>query len=311
MHLDFFTVFSNVLGLFVLIGVGFAALRLRILPEESRTVFTKLLMSISLPCTLFVSMADREYDPAFTLFYLVVLVSGFIILLGAFLLCLPLFRLNLVKKGNRGVWLFNTMSSNAAFMGFPIVLALFGKDAVSLAAMYVIAINIIQFTMGVELIIRDTGVKRTGSVIAPFINPVNISIVVSLVFYFGRIPVPEAVFQPIRYLSNLTTPLSMVLTGIILGSQKEMNLFGDREVWLCTILRLAVIPLLTLLVIRNIPFPHPLIYPVLSIITAMPCAAVGTVLAEQYHANRDLSAKNVFVTSLLSIVTIPLFCMLL
>ncbi len=311
MHLDFFTVLSTVFSLFILIGVGYGALKLNILGQESKKVFTGLLMNITLPCTLLVSLADREYDPSFLLYSLIMIGMTLVIHLVEYILCLPLIRLFRIPEGCRGVWIFNAVFGNYVFIGFPIILALFGEEALSLAAMIALIGNMLHYTAGISLIVKDSGEKRAGNTLLQILSPANIAILLSLLLYFCRISLPDTILQPVRYLSNVTTPLSMLMTGLVLGSQSGKKLFADARVWTCTLLRLAVFPLLTLLAVKLIPFPHPLIAPVLCVIIAMPCAAVGTVLAEAYNGDRELSARNVFLSSLLSVFTIPLYCLML
>ena len=133
----------------------------------------------------------------------------------------------------------------------------------------------------------------------------------SLIFYFGRIPLPQLIAAPVTYLSNVTTPLSMFIIGMALGNSRGMDLLTDKDAWTCTIFRLLICPVLVLFLLRLIPYRNPLALPVIIVTMAMPVAGAAAFLSEIYHGNLNMTAKISFLSNLLSLVTIPLICLLL
>ena len=121
MHLNFLDVLSNLVGLFLLIGVGYFSAKAGILPERSSELCTRLLMKITLPCTVFVSLLN-DYDPAFLGTTLKLIGLGFILFPLNSLLAKPLARVFRVESEHRGVWEFAGTYCNNGFMGFPIAL---------------------------------------------------------------------------------------------------------------------------------------------------------------------------------------------
>ena len=121
MHLNFLDVLSNLVGLFLLIGVGYFSAKVGILPERSSELCTRLLMKITLPCTVFVSLLN-DYDPAFLGTTLKLIGLGFILFPLNSLLAKPLARVFRVESEHRGVWEFAGTYCNNGFMGFPIAL---------------------------------------------------------------------------------------------------------------------------------------------------------------------------------------------
>ena len=136
MHLDFMVVFSNLLGLFLLIGTGFLAVRLRMLPAGASPCFSALLLKITLPCTIFISLATKEYDPAFIRDSLLTLGIGLVAFPAMQLLGSAGARLLRIPEGKRGIWAFCCAYPNTGFMGFPVCLALFGAEGLALAVIY-------------------------------------------------------------------------------------------------------------------------------------------------------------------------------
>ncbi len=332
MHLDFMVVFSNLLGLFLLIGAGILAARLRILPKEASPYFSTLLLKITLPCTIFISLATKEYDPSFIKDSLLTLGIGLIAFPAMQLLGSAGARLLRVPEGKRGIWAYCCAYPNTGFMGFPICLALFGAEGLALAVIYNITFNIYVYSIGAMAIAGDgagdagdaagaaSASGSAGGQGAPAGRPslkkvlftgINFSVLLSLIFYFGRIPVPGPAVIPLTHLSNITTPLSMLITGIAIGQSRGAELFSDRDAWTASAARLLICPLLLFAVLSHLPIRNRMIVSVVSVIMGMPVPGVTTVLAETYHGNLSMAAKLSLLTNLLSMVTIPLICMLL
>ena len=325
MHLDFMVVFSNLLGLFLLIGAGYLAARLRILPKEASPYFSTLLIKITLPCTIFISLATKEYDPSFIKDSLLTLGIGLVAFPAMQLLGSAGARLLRVPERKRGIWAFGCAYPNTGFMGFPICLALFGAEGLALAVIYNITFNIYVYSIGAMAIAGDAadaaGAASAsgtagGQVGRPSLKKVlftgiNFSVLLSLIFYFGRIPVPGPAVIPLTHLSNITTPLSMLITGIAIGQNRGAELFSDRDAWTSSAARLLVCPLLLFAVLSHLPIHNRMIVSVISVIMGMPVPGVTTVLAETYHGNLSMAAKLSLLTNLLSMVTIPLICILL
>ena len=332
MRLDFTVVFSNLLGLFLLIGAGILAARLRILPKEASPYFSTLLLKITLPCTIFISLATKEYDPSFIKDSLLTLGIGLIAFPAMQLLGSAGARLLRVPEGKRGIWAYCCAYPTTGFMGFPICLALFGAEGLALAVIYNITFNIYVYSIGAMAIAGDgagdagdaagaaSASGSAGGQGAPAGRPslkkvlftgINFSVLLSLIFYFGRIPVPGPAVIPLTHLSNITTPLSMLITGIAIGQNRGAELFSDRDAWTASAARLLVCPLLLFAVLSHLPIQNRMIVSVISVIMGMPVPGVTTVLAETYHGNLSMAAKLSLLTNLLSMLTIPLICMLL
>ncbi|MBQ3448683.1 MAG: AEC family transporter, partial [Synergistaceae bacterium] len=155
MKLDLFMVMSNLISLFALIAVGYIAIRSGILTQKASVHFTTLLMKITLPCTIFISLVSREYDPAFVHDSMIMMIAGLIVFSGMLYLSRYIAILIKVDKSYRGVWAFSCAFSNSGFMGFPICLALFGPEGLALSVVLNIAFNITVYTIGAIEISHD------------------------------------------------------------------------------------------------------------------------------------------------------------
>ena len=159
---------------------------------------------------------------------------------------------------------------------------------------------------------KDSGEEVQGLDIRSIIfTNINMALVLSLIFYFCRLKVPNFLVIPLQHLSGITTPLSMIVAGMALGKSSGRTLFTDRDVYTSSFIRLLVWPLLILFILRHLPLQNPLIAPVSALLFAMPAPGVTAMLTEMYHGNTELAAKLLFIQNLLCMLTIPLICMLL
>lgn len=312
MNLDFFTVASNLISLFALIAVGYAAVRFGILDDRAAPVFSAFLMKITLPCTIFISVASREYDPSFLYDGVTIMIAGLVIFTALLYVSRGLAILFRVPEKSCGTWAFSATFSNAGFMGFPIALALFGGDGLALAVMLNIAFNIVVFTVGVMEVARDNPARGGQKMSAKSIifSGINIATVLSLISYFGRVNIPNAVATPLTFLSNITTPLSMTMIGIILAHAKSSEIFRNVHAWLNTLFSLIIYPIGVCLLLKIFPpSSNPLVAAVLVLVVAMPAASITAVICELYHGNINFAVKAMFLQNLFSVLTIPFICM--
>lgn len=311
-HTDLSVLFSNLVGLFLLIGVGFMAVRLRVLPAEASKPMSALLMKITLPATIFASMI-RPYDPSFLSLGIAALVLSALFFPLYAALSLPLSRLFRVPQGRRGMWCCCTTFCNNGFMGFPVAYALFGDDGLILAVIMGIPFNLLIYTLGAKMVCMDAapGDDRSLSLRSALLSPIYGAILLSLIFYFAQITVPGPILTPIQHLSNVTTPLSMFVTGMNLAQGKVSDTVRDRDAISASLVRLLLFPVMTWALMLPFTSLDPLVVGVTLVIMAMPAPAASTIMGEQYGGCVQLGARVVFLSSLLCIVTLPLVALLL
>ena len=314
MNLDFFVVMSNLVSLFALIAVGYLVVKMGVLKPEATGIFSVFLLKVTLPCTIFISLAEKEYDPVFVHDSIILIASGLVAYIGMLYLSRMIAKPLGVPEGCRGVWAFTCSYNNCGFMGFPITYELLGPKGLALAVMLNISFNLTAYSFGAIEIGRDTpNHKAEGLSLKGIIfNGINAAIVLSLIFYFGRLGVPRLAAAPINYLSNVTTPLSMVIIGMALARSHGLEVLTDRSAWLSALMRLVVYPVVICLILRVIPFgSNPVVGAVFVLIMAMPAASTTTMLCEIYHGNVGFAAKVMFIQNVMCIATIPAVCMLL
>ena len=314
MPLDIGVVLTNLIGLFLMMGVGYAAARAKWVPEGGPEWLSAFLLKVALPCTIFSALATRENDPAFLRDCLITLGIG----AAFFPVAILLFRRVLspllhVPEGKRGIWSFSGLFSNFGFMGYPVVMALMGPDAVVFAVILGIDINLCMYTAGAMMIASDG--RRAGEKKLPIrkaiLQPANAATALALLVFLTGVRLPQAILMPVTHLGNVTTPMSMVMAGMVMARSRFSTLFGDKHAYSAAALRLLAVPLVVLAVLRLLPIANPLIVPTIVVVMSMPTASAATILAQSSGCNVEFAAKTTLITSILSILTIPVICMLL
>ena len=291
--------------LFLLILVGFAGVKAKIIQPESRKVFSSFLVSVVMPMVILNSYMS-EFDPDILtnliwsfIFSTVVMGLGFVI---SFLLMMK------SKSKNKAILTFGSMFSNSVYMGFPLIQAMFGTEGMLYTSAFVTMFNVFVWTIGYVVVSgKPFGKEVLKNVIT---NPVLISIGVGLVIYLGRIPVPEIVKQPVSLIANMNTSLSMIIIGMVIASSNMKQFITNKEVWALLLCRLIIIPAVCFALFYVLGIGG-MVANVVLILQACPTAAITSVFAIQFNHDENLAAGAVVLTTLCSIVTLPIFAMLL
>ena len=312
--ISFSVLITSLVGLFLLLGTGFFAVRARLVPMSGFDPLVSLLMKIALPATVFTSLI-RPFEADFLLDGATIFVLGLVTFSLFSAVSLGLSRVLRISPQRRGTWSFSSAYGNCGFIGYPVAYALFGDEGLSLAVIMGAAFNLLCYTLGAAMVRMDAPAGERGGGGAGWrevlCTPINGSILLGLVFYCGQIPVPEVLMTPLQHLSNLTTPLSMLVTGMSLAQGKITDHIRDREALMAALIRLLVCPVLAWAVMLPLPIQNPLVVSVTLVLVSMPTAAAATILAQEYGGNIQLGVRSIFLSSILSIVTIPLISLLL
>lgn len=301
-------VVTQVLVLFFLIAIGYAARKLRAIDDEGISHFSSLVINITLPALILVSLQrpfSRELlgESVLTL-GLSFAVYGFSFLVAA----LYPFLVPLSRK-EQGIHRYALIFSNVGFMGYPVVEALLGQRALFYLAIYNIPFNFLAFSVGAWLIARESERPLLLSW-KTFITPSVIATLVGFLFFLGSIRLPGTVYQTLKMTGDITSPLSMIVIGAILGKMPFRSVLGSWQRYVTTLVRLLILPALVGVILYGIGL-RGLLLVLPTIATAMPIAANTSLLAGVYGADAESSSSLVFISTMLCIVTIPLVALVL
>ena len=213
-----------------------------------------------------------------------------------------------VAKENRAILRFACGFSNAAYMGFPLIKALFGSEGLLYASAFVTVFNIALWTIGYGIVSGSASAKEIVHSIVTC--PCILAVALGLVLYLGRVPVPEVLAGPIGTIGSMNTPLSMIITGATIASSDLKKLLQNKNLFLTLGLRLLVVPAAALAVFALLGVSG-MVPMVVLILEACPCVTITTVFAIRFHHDEELAAGAVVFSTLCSIITLPLYALAL
>lgn len=305
-ELDFLFTVQQVAVMFVLILIGYIAGKSKLVSVKGQQDFSQLILYVTLPITLFNSLqiqaSKDQYLTALSIMGGILIGSLIAIVIGY--LTRPLFATSSLDQQN--VIRSSFLLYNASFMGYPILMALFGSEVLFYA---VIGTNILfeffVWTLGRQWMSRTTDESAPFSVKKILLAPGIVATILGLTFSLGQIPVVEPFSTAFDMISPATSPLAMILVGLILSRSDLKKTLTQPLLYKISFIKLLVVPLVLLMVLKIIGVQGlALAIPVLQL--GMPSAAYLVMFATNYDNESELASGIVFLTSLLSILTIPL-----
>lgn len=286
--------------LFVYMMIGYVACKKEYFDQEFGKKLSWLVVNVANPMLAISAVVNNEEQIAKKDFYVTVLLA---ICFYAFFLILAqiLPRLIGVQKSDIGVYKMMTTFNNIGFMGFPVIAAAYGNGALIYAVPFSIMFNILCYTWGIQTLCGG-GEKGNWKRI---VNIGTISGIISIVLFFMQIPVPKMICSLSAGLSNLTGPLSMLVIGISIAAMELKDLFADVKLLKFAFVKLLVVPVAAMLLVCQV-IDNQLICEVFLVMMATPAASMCAMLSQQYGGNYELAAKGVALTTILSVVTMPI-----
>jgi predicted permease len=201
---------------------------------------------------------------------------------------------------------FITIFSNCGFMGYPVIESIYGKTGLFYTVVFNIPFTVFFWTVGVMLFTDKKDLKSTVKMV---INPGIVATLIGLTLFLFSIELPYAIYKACDLVGSMTTPLSMLVIGSMLADIDIKDVFSGFAIYYATIVRLLAIPLAVYGMLRLFDVQGILLgIPVITM--AMPAAAGTSIFAQKYDADFAFSSRCVFITTALSLITIPAFILL-
>lgn len=297
------TVFAKMAMLVLIMLLGYLCARIGITGPEFNQRVTPLMVKVLLPATILNSVLSvPDFSGRELLDYILVMtVMVALQMLPAWFL--P--RLMRTRSEDVGATRLVTAFGNVGFVGLPVVAAIFGDEMVFFASLCNIPFNLALYSCSAAQLSPDGGRVRWQDVL----NAPVIATLLSVVLLLSRVHVPGVLADTISTLAGATIPLSMLIIGTSLGAISVRAALTDWRVYAVSAVRLLVCPLLTWLVLR--PFAAGALLGISVLMAACPSAMLVTALCLQYGRSDAFASKCIFLSTVLSAVTIPLLIWLL
>ena len=296
------TVTGQVATLFLMMGVGFVLGRTGKLTEAGQGQMSYLLLYVVCPCV----MVDSFLVEATPELKQELLLGGGILLviyLLSLALALPFFRRQ--DADGRDILRFGVIFGNCGFMGLPLVESVLGGGALVYGALSVGVFNVLTWTLGVAIM----GGREAFSPRQAVLNPGVLGLAASLALFLTGLRLPAPAASAVSFLSGLNTPLAMVVIGAQLAAADLPAVFRQPRLYLAAGLRLAAIPLLTALLLLPLRLSGGF-YCAMVLLSAVPTAGITSLFAQRFGRDTVLAGQLITLSTLLSIVTLPLFSVL-
>ncbi|MBR6473315.1 MAG: AEC family transporter [Firmicutes bacterium] len=302
------TIINNIAAVFLIMGVGFAANKTGLLPEKANDYLSPLLIKITTPCLVLANIASREVEEgmwddvikSLLCYALYFVVFCFL----AWVLCAKIMKI----KGDEdcGVYMMLFASINNGFIGLPITLSIFGEEKLFYMIFFQMVLTMYIFGPGVLQVHygdRDKGENK--SVLKMILSPVITAGLIGVALLALNISLPEVILKCLDTIGSATTPLSMIVIGIQLGSSKFKGIIKNKRLMSESIIKMVLTPLITILLVNWLPVNNA-IKLVAVFGASFPSAVAATPIAAMEGKNTQLAAEGVALTTLFSLVTIPL-----
>ncbi len=286
----------QILQMFLLAGLGYALFKTGKITREGSASLGNILIYLALPAVIIQGFLVERTPERITGILLSAAAAAVLLILSALIA-----RLFFPRDG---IAAFAGAFSNPGFFGIPLILASAGQGAVFYVACFIAFLNIGQWTWGVSLLTGQPfrqGLQLKKLIRAPFL----IAILIGLLLFFTRLPLPDPVRGALSAVAGLNTPLAMFTVGIYLAQTDPVRMLKRKEAYAVSAVRLVVIPLAALLLLSLLP--KSLYDMKLALLLAMACP-VGSnvaVYAQLHGKDYPYAVETVVISTLLSLVTVP------
>lgn len=293
--------------LFSIMAIGYIAGKTGAMTIEGNKVISKLLNFITNPCNiLYSALCSERILTNLEVFEIMGLAIGLYVVLILFAQLIP--RLLRVPEGQASQYKFMVIFSNMGYMGIPVISAIYGPEAVIEVSIFIMVYYVTLYTYGIVLICG--GGKDQKFQLKNLLSPMMFATVIGLVCYLCDVRVPVVVEKTLNTVRGVTTPGAMLVIGCALSTIPIRNIFTNWRLYVIAAIKLLIVPISVYLLLRHV-IANELILGVLVTASGMPVASNFTILSAQYDRDQKLASASVFVTTLLSVATVPLLMSLL
>ena len=293
-----FTILKQTVIMLILITTGIMCSKTGIISKNANRDLSKLVLQVVNPVMIFMS-----YQTAYRPELVRNLLLTFALSIGSILVTVAGAYLFVQRKEGREheIERFSAIYSNCGFMGIPLIHALFDMEGVFYLTAFITVFNIVVWTHGIILI---SGERSFDKVVKVFYSPTMISIALGLICFFFRLHVPAVPAQALGFISDLNTPLAMIVSGVTMADTSIFKLIKKPRIYYVSMLRLVILPFILSVLISPLDISNKVKMTVV-IAAAAPPAAMCTLQCIRYGKNSLYSSEIFTAGTIFSVLTLP------
>lgn len=306
MEIELSQFYARLGAIALILILGFCLGKWRLISTETNKEITNLLLTVFMPASLFVAFPS-EYDQSTLGLFFAGLVAGILIMLVLIILSKLIFNKWWFKGGLRYESQFALIFNNATFLGYPIVVNTFGPSGVVAYCGFIIAFNVALFSYGIWLFEHKITPKLFKNIIT---NPNIIAVLLGMILFLANLHLPSFIIDAVGFVGNATTPLSIICIGFMLSRADFKVIFKKWRLVATAIIQLILGPVVTYFLLTWLRFPNEVIQ-VCTLIQALPTATSLGLFATKYGGNNIEASELVTISTIFSVVTMPIMVLIL
>lgn len=304
---------QSALSIVVMIALGYYLTRRGMFNEEVANLFTNLVINVSLPALMVSNLLtvfdrDKLYSAGKGIFI------PFSTMLICYIAAIFVAKLIRVKSERKGVFQVMFFASNTIFMGMPVNLALFGEKSTPFVLFYYAVNTTLFWTIGIYSISRDKQGNKDRilsiNTLKRIFSPPLLGFLAGILLIVTGIKLPTFIMDSCKYIGSLTTPLSLLFIGITFSTVRIKDIRIDKDMIALILGRFVFSPLVVYAMALAIPIPS-LMTKVFIIQSAMPAITQSAIAARAYDVDYRYATVMVTVTTVLSVLFIPIYMVLM
>lgn len=318
-----FIILQQMLVLFGMMLVGYFCYKINWIDDHTYGKLSKIVVNVLNPLLVIDGVLGKntgeDLNKLAINFGMMILYFIFLIIIS-----IPVVKILRTEKKNLELYRLMMMFSNVGFMGIPVISALYGSGVIIYIVFYMLGYNFLLYTYGIILARRsaqrnsqrsekENGENNTVSFkdnIKSIMNPGVVAGTFAIVLFVMNIQVAAPVASFIKYLSQCVVPMSMILIGASMAQHELKTIFNEMKMYWFLLIRLVIIPIAVALLVRQLPIDSQILG-VFILMLAMPVGSIVVLVAMEQGADSTCCTKGSVVSTLLSIITIPIVAMFL
>ena len=292
---------QGMMFLMILIGAGMR--KIQIVTTEGRRSMTNLVVNLILPSNILYAFSKADASAFRSM--LVVVAMAFLIQLAWYLLSRVLWRG--MDESRRGVMRYAFQFSNCGYLGNPVIEGLYGAPGLVYASVFLLPVRLFMWSVGLECFQKGAGSLRK-TIERALTHPCVVATILGVVWMFFPVGLPDFLYNTISGFNQCLTPMTMLVIGFIMAETDLKKMFC-KDLFVITVLRLLLQPLAVLAACRLLNL-ETLVAEVVTVLVSMPVANTTALLASQHDCDYTFASNVVVFTTLVSMITIPLYSLL-
>lgn len=300
-----FTTLIDLMGMmFLLIFTGFVLRYLGCITDEGKKCLTDVILYAILPCNIIKAFTTDLGTDHWSDFAILLIIAIFVQIMALFICRFFYQRMN---QGEKEVYQYATVCSNSGFLGNPMAEGVFGSTGLLFASVFLLPQRVVMWTAGVSYFTKEADKKKAYKKILT--HPSMVATYIGFLIMIFHITLPSPLYKAVVSLSNCTTAMTMLYIGTILVGVDFRTLITAKQLYY-NLIRLVLMPLVVYIICTMLHVDA-LITGVSVLLTSMPAGSTTSLLAAKYEADEVSAAKCVVLSTLFSIIAIPVWSVIL